>query len=108
MESRSDGRKEKPPDGRAPRGRERRGGRGGADWSVERENGPPGWARRGKERAGEKVLGRGKEGKEGKREVGWAKNDREGERGFLLLLFLTKRFNQFNSNSREFKFKLDN
>jgi len=59
LESRSDGRKEKPPDGWAPRGRERRGGRGGPDWAVERENGPPGWARRGKERAGEKVLGRG-------------------------------------------------
>ena len=59
LESRSDWRKEKPPDGRASRRRERRGGRGGADWSVERENGLPGWARRGKERAGEKVLGRG-------------------------------------------------
>ena len=59
LESRSDGRKEKPPDGRAPRGRERRGERVAPIWAVERENGPPGWARRGKERAGEKVLGRG-------------------------------------------------
>ena len=61
MESRSYGRKEKPPDGRAPRGRERRGERVAPIWAVERENGPPGWARRGKERAGEKVfLGRRK------------------------------------------------
>jgi hypothetical protein len=29
----------------------------------------------------------GKEGKEGKREVGWAKNDREGERGFSSFFF---------------------
>ena len=68
MESRSDRRNEKPPDGRAPRGRERRGGRGGPDWAVERENGPPGWARRGKERAGEKVLGRRERKKKGEGE----------------------------------------
>ena len=44
MESRSDGRKEKPPDGRVPLGRERRGGRGGeagraAVWAGKREVG---------------------------------------------------------------------
>ena len=56
--------------------------------------------------AGGGVWAAGKEGKERKREVGWAKNDREGE----MFFFSTKRFKQFNSNlnSREFKFRLDN
>jgi len=72
LESRSDGRKEKPPTG-GPRTTERGEGEGVVPiWAVERENGPPGWARRGKERAGEKVLGRRERKKkgEGEREMG--------------------------------------
>ena len=89
-------------------------GRDSLSWSPARAEGK-GWARRAGpafrpvrergrrlDRVGEKfwagggVWAAGKEGKERKREVGWAKNDMEGERGFLF--FLTKRFKQFNSN----------
>ena len=75
MESRSDGRKEKPPDGRAPRGRERRGGRGGeagraAVWAGKREvgrRGSLGCGRKEKERKRERWRG-GPDGLETKRE----------------------------------------
>ena len=73
LESRSDGRKEKPPTG-GPHATEKGEGEGVAlIWTVERENGPPGWARRGKERAGGgEVLGRKKEMKKRWGWAGWA------------------------------------
>ena len=68
-------------------GRKGTGPTGGARLSAGAGEGAPtgpGW---GKILGRRWSLGRGKEGNEKKREVGWAKNDREGERGFLLLLF---------------------
>ena len=102
MESRSDGRKEKPPDGWTPCGRERRGGRGGPDWAVERENGPPGWARRGKGWAGEKVLGR-REKKEKKGRGRWVGPKTIGnEREVFFFFFFSK---EIQSIQFKFKFK---
>ena len=77
LESRSDGRKEKPPTG-GPRVAERGEGEGVAPIGLWR--GKTGrWVGPGEEKNGpaRRFWAAGKEGKEGKREVGWAKNDRE-------------------------------
>ena len=80
MESRSDGRKEKPPDGRAPRGRERRGGWGGEAGRAAV------WAGKVKLGRGEGIgpAGLGCAGRKGKKKMGWAENGLEGRVKFLL------------------------
>ena len=74
-------------------------------------------------REGKRAAGLGQERKRTGRREGFGprgKKEKKGrgrwvgpktignEREVFFFFFLTKRFNQFNSNLREFKFKLDN
>ena len=104
LESRSDGRKEKPPDGRAPLGRERRGGRGGeagraAVWAGKREVG----RREGEfgPREKKKKKGRGRwDGPAGLKTRGGKRKD--------FAFFKLNQTIQFKLKFREFKFEPNN
>ena len=100
MESRSDGRKEKPPDGRVPLGRERRGGRGAKQ--AELQFGPG----RGKWAGGGENLGREKEKEKGGAGPAGLKA-RGGKRKDFAFLKLNQTI-QFKLKFREFKFEPNN